>query len=132
VCLVEGSLASSCGDKLQLGLHRRQLIDNGEMSHQAGPSPRVVDKEDVFDLVTILAQGLESSQVLIACPLVVLPDLMAMQTASAAACLTAIVSLAVDRMSNAVPLAGGQQLGEGGQARGPWDRLNRQTQVCHV
>lgn len=132
MCLVEGSLASSCGDKLQLGLHRRQLIDNGEMSHQAGPSPRVADEEDVLDLVAILAQGLESSQVLIACSLVVLPDLMAMQMTSLAACLTAIVSLIVNGMSNAVPLAAGQQLGEGGQARGPWDRLNLKTQVCHV
>lgn len=102
------------------------------MPQQAGPSPRVVDEEDVFGLVTIMAQGLESAQVLIACAVIELPDLVAVQTAPAGAHVTTIVSLIVDGMPNAVPLVTGQQLGEGGQARGPWDRINRQTKICHV
>jgi hypothetical protein len=64
--LVEGSLAFSCGDKLLLDLQRRQPVDDGQMSHQADPSPRVVDEEDMLGLVAILAQGPESSQVLVA------------------------------------------------------------------
>jgi hypothetical protein len=55
------------------------------MSHQASLSPRVADEEDVFDLVAILAQGLKSPQVLIACAVVELPDLVAVQTAPTAA-----------------------------------------------
>lgn len=108
--LVEGSLAFSCGGQLLSGLQERQLVDNGEMTHKAGLSSRVADEEDVFDLVAILAQGLESSQVLIACSLVILPDLMAVQTASTAACLAAIVSLIVDGTSDTIPTAGGQQV----------------------
>jgi len=125
-------LAFACGGQLLPGLQEGQLIDSGEMSHQASLSPRVADEEDVFGLMTVLAQGLESSQVLVARAAVELPDLVAVQTAPTAAHVTAIVGLVVDRMSNAVPLAEGEQLGEGGQARGPWDRINRQTQVCHV
>jgi hypothetical protein len=78
------------------------------MPQQAEPSPRVTDKEDVFGLVAILAQGLESAQVLMACAVVEPLNLVAVQTAPTAAHVTAIAGLAVDRMSNAVPLAAGQ------------------------
>ena len=70
----------------------------------------VADEEDMFILVAILAQGLESSQVLVACPAIVLPNLVAVQTAPTAAHVTAILGLIVDGPSNAIPLAAGQQL----------------------
>jgi hypothetical protein len=92
----------------------------------------VANKENMLDVVAVPAKGLESAKPLITCPMVILPELVAVEATVASAYLAAAAGASVDASPQAVPLGLRKEPGESGQARGRGERLNSETQRCHV
>lgn len=132
IALVEPLLAVPGRPQILAGLQLAQPIDSCEVLEQpCSPAP-VVDKQDMLGVVAVLAQAEEAAQPLVACLVVVLPDLVAVEGALLATYLTAVASPPIDSSADTVPLRWREQSGQAGQPGTGRYGFNAQFEVGHV
>lgn len=90
VLLVKPLLPLAGGPQILISLLQTDVVDGDEMIYQLCMPRIVADKQDMFDVVAVLAQGLETSKPLASGFFVVLPDFVAVQDAFSAAYLAAV------------------------------------------
>jgi len=106
------------------GLLGIDAVNGNEVPHQFFVPRSVAAKQDMLDVVAVLAQGLETSKPLDAGFFLVPPDLVAVQAALPAANLAAVSNSLVNGPANTVPLPRWQQVSQAGQPGIGRDRLN--------
>jgi len=112
--LVQCVLPLAGGPHVLIGLLRCQPVNGYEMPQQFCPSRVVAGKKDMLDVMAVLAQGLEAAEPLAAGLFVVLPDLVAVQPAFAAANPAAVSGSLVNGPANVVPVWSRQEVSQTG------------------
>jgi len=113
-------------------LFARDAVDGLKVVQQFFLFPAVADEKQMLDTMASAAQGLESSQPLVAGAFVELPDLVAVQSGPAAAYLAPVAGPAVGSPANTFPSASGHKPCQACQTGARWYRLYSQPQIVHI
>ena len=113
--LVEHSLLAISSRQIFFSLFSGHTVNGHKMLEKSCSLLTAMNKQNMLDVVAVPAKGLESQQSLAVVFLIILPDLVAVQSASLAAYPAAVSCPSIDRSADPVPLSPGQQFGQAGQ-----------------